>query len=385
VEIADFTKSHIDELVALRHELHMYPDLPEEEENAAKIIQRYLNNLSTDKIISGIGGCGIVCVIEGENDGPAVMLRSELDALPIEEKNDFVYKSIFSGKSHKCGHDGHSAILAGVARYFSENRPKSGKVILLFQPAEESGTGAANMLADPKFDQISYDYAFALHNLTGYPLGHVIIKSGSFNSASRGLVLNLSGNGAHPADAGLAQDPGGILSEIIHELYPLHKGFETDGEFLKINITYFSAGDPSMHKSPGAGELHAVLRTATDKGMSLLIDQITSLIEEKSLKTGIEVDIAWAGIFDATNNHPEATELIRVAARRVGTQIVELESPIGPSDDFFRFMNPVKGALYGIGAGVDVPWLHMDLYDFPDELIPNGIELSIEIVNQILK
>lgn len=384
MSVEEFLKDHLEDLTGLRHELHQYPDLSGEEKNAARILGHYLQGCSPDLMLQDIGGHGIVCGFRGKQDGPSVMLRSELDGLPIEERNTFAHRSKVSGVSHKCGHEGHSAILAGMARYLSTHRPSRGQVLLLFQPAEEIGAGAAAMLADPRYKDIEVDYAFALHNLTDFPFGSVILKDGAFNSSTRVIVVRLLGNGAHPADAGKKSDPGAAMLEILHTISGFSLGAISKTDFQEVNILYYQAGEPSLHTSPGEASFKAVLRTGTDEQMAALNDRVAAVIQESTERRGLEVEISWLASFDATNNHPRAAEMIRRAARQIGAPLIERQMPIGPSDDFFLFMNPVVGAIYGVGAGEDVPRLHSDLYDFPDALIPLGIRLSVEIVNQAL-
>ena len=167
------TNHDIVELTAWRQKLHAMPEISGEEVATAAEVIAFLAETAPDKVLSGLGNTGVAAVFDGAEPGPTVLFRCELDALPIEEISDIPHRSRLSGKGHMCGHDGHTATIAALARGFAKDRPKRGRVVLLFQPAEETGAGAAAVIADPRFAEITPDYAFSLHNLPGLPLGHV--------------------------------------------------------------------------------------------------------------------------------------------------------------------------------------------------------------------
>jgi amidohydrolase len=185
------------ELAAWRRALHREPELSGQEEATARRVEAVLAATRADRIIKGLGGHGVAAVYEGAAPGPTVMFRAELDALPIEEITGLPYRSAMPGKAHLCGHDGHMATLAALARRLGRERPGCGRAVLLFQPAEENGAGAAAVLADPRFHAIAPVHAFALHNLPGLPFGHVALDQGPVNCASRGVGVVLAGKTAH--------------------------------------------------------------------------------------------------------------------------------------------------------------------------------------------
>ena len=179
------TNSDMVDLVDLRHRLHRRPEISGEERETAATIVEFLKPTGPDRIVTELGGHGVAAIYEGAEPGPTVLIRAELDALPIEELSDSDHRSEIPGKGHLCGHDGHMTILAGLARGLQRNPPQKGRAILLFQPAEETGAGAAAVMADPKFEEIVPDYAFSLHNRPGVPVGHARISEGAANCASR--------------------------------------------------------------------------------------------------------------------------------------------------------------------------------------------------------
>ena len=184
----------MDHLVKLRHQLHQYPELSHHEINTAAIIEGFLAPLVPDQLIRDLGGHGIAAVFTGKQPGKTVLLRCDMDALPIQETNEFIYRSKIENVSHKCGHDGHMVIMMGLAELLSRADIPSGRVVLLFQPAEERGEGAMKVLQDSKFKALQPDRVFALHNLPGFPRGSVVIREGCFASASRGMAVELHGS-----------------------------------------------------------------------------------------------------------------------------------------------------------------------------------------------
>src|SRR5688572_5497147 len=175
------TNQDIVELTAWRRMLHQYPDVSNEEERTAAEVVSFLSDTKPDRLFTGLGGHGVAAVYESGRAGPTIMFRSELDALPIEERSGVAHSSLVPGKSHMCGHDGHTAILAALGRQFGRQRPARGRVVLMFQPAEETGNGAAGVTNDSRYGEITPDFAFSLHNLPGVPFGEVRLKAGGVN------------------------------------------------------------------------------------------------------------------------------------------------------------------------------------------------------------
>ncbi|MDP3379657.1 MAG: M20/M25/M40 family metallo-hydrolase, partial [Brevundimonas sp.] len=191
------TNRDIAELTDWRRELHRFPEVSRDEAGTAARVVAALGALGPDQVLTGLGGHGVAAVFTGRDPGPTVLFRAELDALPIEELSDAPHRSTIPGKGHLCGHEGHMTLLMGLGRLLARNRPARGRVVLLFQPAEEDGSGAAAVVADPAFAAIKPDWAFAIHNLPGLPLGHGALSAGVVNCASLGLKTTLTGKTAH--------------------------------------------------------------------------------------------------------------------------------------------------------------------------------------------
>ena len=246
------SRKDIAELTDWRRYLHRHPELSGEEEQTAATVAAMLRESSPDRIVTGLGGHGVAALYESGVPGPRVMLRSELDGLPIEDLGDVPYHSIVPGKGPLCGHDGHSTILAGIARILGRKRPVRGSVVLMFQPAEEDGSGAARVAQDPAFLQFQPDYAFAIHNLPGVPLGQVAVMDGTTTCAARGMILRLTGRTAHACMPETGLSPAPTLARLMQGLTALGTGgrITVDPDFVLVTVTCTS-WHPGLWRSPG--------------------------------------------------------------------------------------------------------------------------------------
>jgi amidohydrolase len=370
------------EIIRLRRELHRHPELSGCEIETTGRIIRFFEPLEPDAVVDGIGGNGVAVVFEGLEPGPTVLLRAELDALPIEEENRFAHRSGCPRVGHLCGHDGHMAILAAVGGDLSARRPARGKVVLLFQPAEETGRGAAAVAADPRFAPLRPDFAFALHNLPGFSLGDIIIREGVFSSASRGVVITLKGKTAHAAQPETGSSPALAMSEIIRQLVNLPAASSAAGGPVQTTVVGARLGEKAFGTAPGRAEVWATLRVEADDDMVGLVHRVEQLVAAAAATSGLEYGLAHEDVFPATVNAPRAVELVRLAA---GSQPVRvMDKPFAWSEDFGHLAALCDGALFGLGAGVEAAALHDPRYDFPDELIPIGADIFQRIIAQCL-
>lgn len=262
------TNRDIVELTAWRRKLHRQPEISNEEEKTAKEVVSFLADTGPDKVLTGLGGHGVAAVYDSGRAGPTVLFRSELDALPIEELSGVPHASQVPGKSHMCGHDGHTAILAALGRQLGRERPASGRVVLMFQPAEETGNGAAGVVADPRFGEIAPDFAFSLHNLPGVPFGEVRLKSGVVNCASRGMRIVLEGKTAHSSMPETGVSPMLAISELMPALPALGRGSFADDDFSMVTVTHAAMGEAVFGIAPAHAEVWATLRTRRDERMA---------------------------------------------------------------------------------------------------------------------
>ncbi len=378
------TQVTVPEIVSLRHMLHALPELAGEESKTAFTISHWLESYQPDDIIPGLGGKGFAAVFKGKKPGPGVMFRAELDALPIPESIDLEYSSTTRGISHKCGHDGHMAMVAGIAPILKEKRPEKGKVILLFQPAEETGEGAKAVLESKQWKEIKPDYVFALHNLPGFPIGSIITRGGIFAASSSGLIIELEGATAHAANPEHGRSPALAVAELINTLSTLVQFRIPMHEAAKVTVIHASFGEIAFGTSPGDGVVLATLRTYSDQTMRTLKRECKSVAKQIGAVHNLKVTTSWTEEFPATDNHPECINLIRTAARSLDQPLIEPEHPFAFSEDFGHYTSSCKGAMFGLGAGVDHPDLHSKMYDFPDVLLSDGIQLYSKIIDLLL-
>ncbi|PKG97323.1 amidohydrolase [Paraglaciecola sp. MB-3u-78] len=365
--------------INLRHKLHQHPELSNTEFGTASRLVKYIAPLSPDKIITGIGGTGVAVCFGDAATGSTVMLRCELDALPIAETNSFDYRSINPGISHKCGHDGHMAILAAVAQYYSNNRPKAGRVILLFQPAEETGEGAKKVLEDRVSEQLKPDFVFALHNTPKYPMGEVFIKTGTICCASRGMIIRLTGKTAHAAQPETGNSP----VKAVHQLLPLFEQLpaliNSHSDFTFATIVGVKIGEKAFGTSPADAEIYVTLRSEHDLEMRRLVEMVNDKVIALAIEHQLAYSIESEDVFDATVNHDEAVAIITNALHNEAVHLIS--HPFRWSEDFGQFTSMHCGALFGLGAGEDTPALHNPDYDFPDQLIEIGSRYFIKITD----
>lgn len=378
------TNSDIAELTDWRRCLHRRPERSGAEEQTAKAVITMLGAVNPDQIIVGLGGHGVAAVFNGAASGPTVLFRAELDALPIAELSDLPHRSQIPGMGHMCGHEGHSTILAGLARLIIRRRPARGRVVLLFQPAEEVGTGAAAVLADPQFGPIIPGYAFALHNLPGLALGHVALAAGPANCASRGMKLTLTGKTSHASVPERGLSPALSLSRLIPALMALGPGGAVEPGFRLVTITHACLGEATFGIAPGNAELWATLRTLTDADMGYLVSTATTAVLTESARSDLQITHSFHDIFAACHNDTEATEILSRAIKAVGLPMTTAGLPLRASEDFGVFGTVSKSAMFYLGSGVDHPMLHNPDYDFPDALIGPGVKVFDRVMRDLL-
>ena len=367
-------------IIELRRTLHQNPELAGGEGATAGLLLDFLAGCRPDEVIPEMGGHGFAVVFNGRDRGPTVAIRAELDAVPVIEANRFAHCSKFPGVSHKCGHDGHAAMVAGLGALLAHRPSFRGRVVLLFQPSEETGEGAERFIADPRFQSITPDWVFALHNLPGHPRGQVIVRPGVFACASTGMVIRLEGATSHAAHPEQARCPAVPMAEIIKALIALPQEFDF---FTLVTVIHARLGEAAFGTTPGLAEVMATLRAAGDEGMERLLARARELAEKHALSERLDVSFFYRDPFKALSNDREATNLIRTAAREKGMGLLEITEPFRWSDDFGLFTAMAKGAMFGLGAGRSHDPLHSPTYDFPDELIPAGVELFRAIIEKI--
>lgn len=376
--------AELSKLVELRHALHQAPEISDEEVGTAKTIETYLMELSPDWLVTQLGGHGVAAVFDGESAGPTILIRCELDGLPIHEISDLPYRSKIGGKGHLCGHDGHMAIVCGVATGLHLQRSKSGRVVLLFQPAEETGAGARAVIADSKFASLAPDFAFALHNYPGIENGTVSVKDGPINCASRGMRVVFEGKTSHASNPADGISPMAAMSAFMADITAFSTGEVTDADFALVTVVHAALGEPAFGISPGRAEVWATLRTIADDRMAALVSACEQSAERLAKAHGLSYTISYDDVFEASHNDPVATAMVLQALELESVSHKILSAPTRWSEDFGVFGKECKAAMLFLGSGKKQPQLHNPDFDFPDKLIETGVKIFHRIIQQKL-
>lgn len=364
------------DLRALRRRLHALAEPSGSEKRTAAFVAARLRACRPALLLEGLGGHGVAAVWDAPAGaaGPVVLLRAELDAVAVPETIALPHASRTAGIAHKCGHDGHMAMLLGVARRLAGQPPPRGRLVLLFQPAEETGAGAAAVAADPRLRALRPDWLFALHNLPGYAEGRVLTRPGAFAAGSAGLRVRLRGRAAHAAEPDRGRSPDLAVSELIMALVTLPP-LDAEAREL-VTVTHARLGEPAYGIAPAEAEVLATLRADDDRALAALRRRAASTARTIAQRHGLACALSWEEVFPVVWNDAEATGLVRRAARQAGLRPARpRESAFRWSEDFGVLARLGRGALFGLGAGRRQPGLHAERYDFNDALLPTGVDL----------
>jgi len=359
-------------LTNFRHELHQNPEVAGEEKETSSKILAFFSELNPDNMIENLGGHGLAFIFKGKKPGPRILFRAELDALPIIELGQPSYKSKVEGKAHLCGHDGHMTIICGLGQKLALQRPESGEVVLLFQPAEETGEGARRILDDPNFAQIKPDFAFALHNLPGFPLHQIITRKGTFAAGSTGLTISLTGKTSHAAHPDAGINPAQAIAQLIQTLPKLPEKFQS---FALVTIIHVEIGSLAFGTSAGKGSLSLTVRSFDQADLDSLIEMITSEAKRIASDEKLGIEFKFLESFAVSKNNPDAAQIAEEVMKEQNLAISESPKPFRWSEDFGLFSQSCPSYLFGLGAGENCPQLHEPTYDFPDELIETGVRI----------
>lgn len=367
----------------LRQELHTLAEVSGHERETAARIAHYLQGLGPDKLFLNVGGNGVVAVFRGTESGPNLGIRAELDALPIYELSDIPYRSLNDGVAHLCGHDGHMSMVMGIAKSLSEQRPKSGSVALIFQPAEETGQGAHALRNDSRFENLQLDHIFSLHNVPGLEIGAIQIPTEDANCASRGVKIVLEGQTSHAAAPQDGLSPMQTISSLMPALEGLSNsvGGVRSSDFSLITITHATLGKPTFGIAPGYAEIWATLRTRSDDTMGSLCEAVENIVKTSANEVGLEFRFSYHEVFDASQNNSETVSILEDALSLSQIPFEKTKQPQLWSEDFGQYAQGAKTAMFWLGSGVDQPQLHTPTYDFPDELLPVGLAAFMAVIH----
>jgi len=363
----------------LRKELHKNPEVSGKEFETASRITAFLRKNKADEVLTSVAETGIIGIYRGKKGGKNILFRCELDALPITEINSFEHKSKVPNISHKCGHDGHMAILCGLAQVLAKNTEQKGDIFLLFQPAEEDGKGAKKVLEDPKFKALKIDYIFALHNLPGFDLNQIIFKENTFSCAVNSIVIKLEGKTSHAGEPENGINPALAISQIIQKFQNKNQPDINKDDFCIITPIYINMGKKAYGVAAGYGEIHFTVRSNSNEKMAQIERQLENYALEISNSQRLKTAINWTQEFKANENNKQAVFFLRDAITAANFNFLEKENPFTWGEDFGILTENFKGAMFGLGAGKNTPSLHNPDYDFPDEILAAGVTIFDQI------
>ena len=375
-----------DYLIAIRHDLHENPELCFAEHRTSAIVAHELNRLGFN-VTTGIAGTGVVGTLTAGQGNRAIAVRADMDALPISETTGLPYASRIHGKMHACGHDGHTTMLLGLARYLAETKAFSGTVHLIFQPAEEDISGARRMIDEGLFKRFPVDQVFALHNMPGTPLGQVILRPGAITAAVDIINITVKGIAGHGALPHLAADPIVAASALV---MALQTAISRNNDALDPAVLTVGAinGGQLATAIPESVAMKCGLRTTSKPSRDILLKRIAEITHGTSATFGCSAEIDYGDciVYPVGINDAAATTLVRDVAIATGQkhEDIDLRGPIMFSEDFAFMLEEIPGCFFGIGNGPSKS-LHDPGYDFNDGLLQKGTEFFARIVTKALE
>lgn len=378
--------------IELRRWLHAHPELSEHEQQTAARIAERLADTRPAQLLEGLGRMrsGVCAVYAGTADGPTVLIRCELDALPIQETNRFEHRSRTLGVSHKCGHDGHMATVVRLAEMLAESPLPRGRALLLFQPAEETGTGALAVLEDARFQALGApDAVFAFHNIPKRALGTVLVRRGVFAQASVGFEVRFEGSTSHSSYPEHGRSPARAVTQLVEAVSAAQSLLAQASRAAVLGtVTFAQVGVASEGSNfgvaPGSGVVMGVLRAQHTPDLDDLRAGLESRARALAEAANLRHSLSWHEPFAATQSDELCVGHVAAAARELGLAVEEVPEPFRWSEDFGYFTERFRGAFFGLGSGSDQPQLHDDAYDYPDELIETGARLYRAIIERTL-
>ena len=380
MNVLDRIASYAAELTELRQDFHAHPEIGFEETRTSGIVAEKLKGWGIE-VHRGIGGTGVVGVLQGRSgEGRRIGLRADMDALPMEERTNLAYRSQNEGVFHGCGHDGHTTILLGAARYLAETRDFDGTAIFIFQPAEEGLGGARAMIADKLFERFPCDEIYGLHNAPDLPQNHVSVFPGPAMAAADFFDIRIQGRGAHGAMPHLSNDPVIIAITIAQALQSIASRNVNPLQSLVLSITQIHSGS-AYNIIPDEAVLAGTMRMFDDSVRKLARQRMNEIASGIASAYGAEAHVEIRDIFTVLENREDPVQVIAEAAREVvgPGSVSTAPRPKMASEDFADMLKLVPGAYFNLGMGNDVP-VHNPGYLFDDEIIPVGASLFARII-----
>ncbi len=375
------------EITAWRRDLHMHPELQYDVHRTAASVAEKLKAFGCDEVVPGIGRTGVVGVIKGRKPAgsrKAIGMRADMDALPIEEATGLPYKSTVPGKMHACGHDGHTAMLLGAAKYLAETRNFGGNAVVIFQPAEEGGAGGKAMVDDGLMTRFGIEEVYGMHNYPGIPLGEFAIRPGALMAAADHFIIEIEGKGGHAARPHFSVDTVLVGAEIVSRLQSVVARNVDPIHSAVISVCLFQAGTTD-NVIPQTALLRGTARSLVPEIQDLLETRIQEVVEGTAKLHGAKAVLKYKRSYPVTCNHPDQTEFAASVAKEVvGDSKVDTNvNPVMGAEDFSFMLNARPGAFIFVGNG-DSAGLHHPAYDFNDGIIPVGSSYWVRLAEKAL-
>ncbi len=386
--ITQLKKNH-DEMSLWRQHLHQYPETAYEESATSEFIAEKLRDFGLD-VHQGLAETGVVASLTTGTGEKKIALRADIDALNIREQNQFSYRSRNEGKMHACGHDGHSSMLLGAAKYLTATKNFNGTVHFIFQPAEEGGAGAKRMIEEGLFDLFPADSIYGMHNFPDVPQGHFAVKAGAMMASFDGFEIRIHGHGTHAAMPHLGNDPIVIAAQIINALQTIVSRNTNPADSAVVSITQVHAGE-TWNAIPDSVTLRGTFRCFKSDVRKDIQEKIKDLVCSLSRAMGAEAMVEFnpesSGYPVTINTDQETAVAAGVAAEVVGINKVDLDPVPSMGAEDFAFMLKEKPGCYiwiGNGASQGSCLLHNPNYDFNDEILPVGAAYWVKLVETVL-
>ncbi|MDR3422263.1 MAG: M20 family metallopeptidase [Xanthobacteraceae bacterium] len=373
------------EITAWRRDIHAHPELLYDVQRTASSVADKLKAFGCDEVVTGIGRTGVVGVIRGRKAGGKVVgLRADMDALPIEEATNLPYKSTVPGKMHACGHDGHTAMLLGAAKYLADTRNFAGTAIVIFQPAEEGGAGARAMIRDGLLDRFGIQEVFGMHNYPGMPVGQFALRSGPMMASTDTIAVNLEGVGGHAAFPQLAVDTVLVGAQIVNQLQSIVARNVDPLQAAVISICVFQGGQ-TENVIPQRVRLGGTARSLSPEVRDLLQKRVREVVEGTARLYGAKAELTYTTGYPVLVNEERRTAFAAAVAGEIaGKDKVNADCPpLMGAEDFAYMLQERPGAFIYLGNG-DTAGLHHPAYDFNDEAIPVGTSYWVRLAETAL-
>jgi amidohydrolase len=371
------------EIAAWRHDLHAHPELLYEVHRTAASVAEKLTAFGCDEVVPGIGRTGVVGVIKGSRPGgvrKVIGLRADMDALPLQEANELPYKSTVPGKMHACGHDGHTAMLLGAAKYLAETRNFAGTAVVIFQPAEEGGAGGLAMVKDGLMDRFGIEEVYGMHNFPGLPAGEFSIRSGAIMASTDNLTIDIEGVGGHAARPHLAVDTILVGAQIVNQIQSIVSRNIDPLDAAVVSICAFQSGSAD-NIIPQTARLRGTVRSLRPEVRDLLGKRVPEMVEATARAYGATAKVNLRRGYPVLRNHERETAFAAsVAGQIAGPEHVDTDmAPVMGGEDFSYMLEARPGAFIFVGNG-DSAGLHHQSYNFNDDIIPVGTSYWVRLV-----